>query len=324
MVGGAGYVGGELARHFSKHHKVVILDIVEPSWDLGQGNCVFRKCDIRDYEAVRDCISDSGLIIHTAVIQIPRINSEAKLGYEVNLIGTQNVCRAVSESKGSGLILTSSWHTIGERDISGTVNEEFGFRPDKVEDRAKLYTLSKIAQESIVRYYDAMSDKVFGIIRMGTVLGIGMPEVTAANTFIDRGLKGETLTPFKHSMHRPMLYVDIQDVCTAFESFADKILGGASRGSALDFHHIFNVYCPEPITIIELANIVSNSISKHSDNRLSPVVKVVDKGLPQMFDLSDKEKMTIDVSRAKEELGLVSFLRPADSVDRIIEYKMSH
>lgn len=60
-----------------------------------------------------------------------------------------------------------------------------------------------------------MSDKIYGIIRMGTVLGVGMPERPATNIFITRGLRGEPITPYKHSMYRPMLYVDIEDVCKA-------------------------------------------------------------------------------------------------------------
>jgi nucleoside-diphosphate-sugar epimerase len=36
-----------------------------------------------------------------------------------------------------------------------------------------------------------MSEKIFGIIRMGTVLGDGMLEKTAANIFIERALRGE-------------------------------------------------------------------------------------------------------------------------------------
>jgi len=84
-------------------------------------------------------------------------------------------------------------HTIGERELRGVIDEEFGFRPDKVEDRARLYALSKIAQESVVRFYDEVSEKIFGIVRMGTVLGMLMPEKTAANLFIENGLKENQL-----------------------------------------------------------------------------------------------------------------------------------
>jgi nucleoside-diphosphate-sugar epimerase len=41
---------------------------------------------------------------------------------------------------------------------------------------------------------------IYGIIRLGTVLGEGMPEKTAANIFIDKGLKGEPLTSYKHRL----------------------------------------------------------------------------------------------------------------------------
>lgn len=70
------------------------------------------------------------------------------------------------------------------------IDEEFGFRPDQVETRARLYALSKMAQEAIVRLYDEMSEKIYGVIGMATVLGERMPEKTAANIFISQGIKG--------------------------------------------------------------------------------------------------------------------------------------
>ena len=100
--------------------------------------------------------------------------------------------------------MSGSWHTMGERKLRGIVDEEFGFRPDKVEDRARLYALSKIGQETIVRFYDEMSAKTYSIIRMGTVLGADMPKKTAANIFIENGLVGKPLTPYRHSLYRPV------------------------------------------------------------------------------------------------------------------------
>lgn len=224
VVGGSGFIGGSLANYLGRNFKIKILDVIPPRFQLGD-NVSFYRCDIRRYDEVERAFKGVNLVIHAAIIQIPRINEAKRLGYEVNVIGTQNVCRAVDSLPNiKGLILTGSWHTIGERELSGVIDETFGFRPDKVEDRARLYALSKIAQESIVRFYDEMSDKVCGIIRMGTVLGEGMPEKTAANIFIERGLRGESITPYKHSMYRPMLYVDINDICKAFEIYAKKFL----------------------------------------------------------------------------------------------------
>jgi len=71
------------------------------------------------------------LVIHTAIEQIPSINENKFLGYEVNVIGTQNICRAVEENPNAkGMILTGSWHTVGERELKGIIDEEFGFGPE--------------------------------------------------------------------------------------------------------------------------------------------------------------------------------------------------
>ena len=159
-----------LSNKLSKTFDITLIDIKEPKQALPK-DIRFQKCDITNYTEVKAAVENVDLVIHTSIIQIPAINDNKKLGYQVNIIGTQNVCRAVDESpKPQGLILCGSWHTIGEREISGIINEEFGFRPDKVEDRARLYALAKMAQEAIVRFYDEMTGKTYGIIRMGTVL----------------------------------------------------------------------------------------------------------------------------------------------------------
>jgi len=52
-----------------------------------------------------------------------------------------------------------------------------------------------------VRIHDEMSEKIYGTIRMGTVLGDGMPEKTAANIFLTRGLKGEAIKAYVLRRH---------------------------------------------------------------------------------------------------------------------------
>jgi UDP-glucose 4-epimerase len=321
IVGGAGFIGSSLARHMNQSFQVKILDVKEPTEDLG--NVEFRQCDIRIYEEVKKCTQDLDLIIHTAIVQIPLINQNRRLGYEVNVVGTQNLCKAVYENLYiKGMILSGSWHTIGEKQLKGVIDEEFGFRPDKVEDRARSYALSKIAQECIVRLYDEMSEKVFAIIRMGTVLGEGMPETTAANIFITRGLEGKSITPYKHSMHRPMLYVDICDVCKAFERFALKILSGGIKNESNSLAHIVNVYYPNPMTIQELAENVQKAIIKHTQNTVTPAIETVDKGLGSLFSEYDKKRIKVDVSKAINFLGLNALKSPEETINRIVKKRI--
>lgn len=322
ITGGAGYVGSSLGKHFAKSFNVKLLDVKEPKQNL-QGKVRFQQCDVRNYEETKNALNNVDLVIHASIIQIPAITEQKKLAYEVNILGTQNVCRVAEESKRiKGLILSGSWHTIGEKGLKGIIDEEFGFRPDKVEDRARLYALAKMAQESIVRFYDEMTTKIFGIIRMGTVLGEGMPEKTAANIFIENGIAGKQLTPFKHSMYRPMLYVDINDICNAYEKFARKILDDGMKKNGNSVDHIFNVYYPEPVTIIELAEITKGAIEKYSKGSIQPIINIVDTGQSSMFNSEDKKLIKVDASKALKLLELERLKSPRESMEDIVRSRL--
>ena len=317
IVGGSGYVGSSIARSLSQEFNVTVLDVKPPAdrnFRFG-----FRQCDVRDYESVHSALDGIDLVVHTAIIQIPLINEQKKLGYEVNVIGTQNVCRAVEESACiKGMILAGTWHTIGERGIVGVVDEEFGLRPDKVEERAVKYALSKMAQESIVRLHDEMSEKIYGIIRMGTVLGEEMPKGTAANIFIEKGMKGEPITPFKHSMYRPMLYVDINDICKAYSVYASKILSGECEQNGNSLTHIVNVYYPKPMTILRLAESVRDAISKCSRGKVVPQIEILESEQPTLFAKEDADEMKVDITKAREYLGLTRLMSPEESIKHLV------
>ena len=256
VVGGSGFVGLALAKHLAKSFQVKVVD-KNPISEKIQGRITFEQCDIKNYNELESSLSDADLVIHAAIIQIPLINEAKRLGYEVNVIGTQNLCNIVDKNPLTrGLILMSSWHVFGESGLKGIINEEFGFRPDKVQERARLYALCKIAQETIVRTFDEFSEKIFGVVRLGTDLGDRMPAKTAANLFISNGLRGETITPYNDSMYRPMLYIDIGDVQKGVESYAKRILSGVIRKGANSLHHVVNLCWPDPVTIFELAEIV--------------------------------------------------------------------
>jgi nucleoside-diphosphate-sugar epimerase len=319
IVGGGGFVGRSLARHLAKRLDVRILDVKHPSENVDRF-ATYVPCDITKYEEVASGLEGIDLVIHTAIVQIPLINENKPLGYRVNVIGTQNVCEAVEKnSRIKGMILAGTWHTIGEKDLRGMIDEEFGFRPDKVEERARLYALSKMAQEAIVRYYDEMSVKIYGIIRMGTVLGRGMPAETAASIFIRRGLKGESLTPFRHSMYRPMLYVDIRDICRAYETCALGILNGKFGKSGECLFNAINVYYPRPITILDLAKITRKVIIKCTDGKVQPKVEILDKGIPPLFKENDKNRIKVSIKRAKSLLKFKKLKSPEESLRDIVK-----
>jgi dTDP-4-dehydrorhamnose reductase len=65
---------------------------------------------------LKELLQGFDLVINTAVIQVPEINEDKRMGYEVNVLGVQNLCEAV-ESIGSikGLLHASSWHVFCEK-----------------------------------------------------------------------------------------------------------------------------------------------------------------------------------------------------------------
>jgi UDP-glucose 4-epimerase len=304
----------------SRFFTVVAVDAKPPPGKAD--NIEYVHCDVTRQEDLEKSLSNVDLVIHAAIVQIPTINTDKRLGYRVNVVGTENVCKVVEHNRRiRGMILAGSWHTMGERELKGTIDETFGFRPDKVEERARVYALSKIIQECIVRFYDEFSEKIFAVVRLGTVLGEGMPEKTAANLFIERGLARQSMTPYRHSMYRPMLYVDLRDVGIAFENLAKRILDGEIDKGENSLAHVVNLCYPRPVTILELAQIVQKSILRHSNGTISPKIEIVD--THEVLAKRDrKSSIKVDTSKAVRLLRVRGLRTPQQSIDKIVENRL--
>ena len=318
ITGGTGYIGTSLSKFLSEHFDIKLLDVKPTEYELPAG-VSYQFCDIRNYESLEKALTNVDLVIHSAIIEIPKINEDKKKGFEVNVIGSENVCRAVDKSHlTKGLILTGTWHTIGDVELKGLVNETFGYRTDKVEERARFYALTKTAQASIVELYNEMSEKFFGVLRMGTVLGEGMADETGAKIFISNGLSGKPITPFEHSMFRPMLFVDIKDVCVAFERFATRILEGKAVKSK-DSMNTINLFYPEAFTVLELAQMIKEIIVEQSNGKIQPEIAALGTNKPVLYFKEDKKLIYVDVRKADEQLGMPYFKNPRESIERIIK-----
>jgi UDP-glucose 4-epimerase len=300
VVGGSGFIGNSIARFLSKEHKVRIIDI---NTIKTEGNLTFKKCDVLDQKSLENSLKGCDVVIDTHIIQIPRINEIKELAFNINVNGTKNVCEFCRKND-SKLILTGSWHVYGEPPFEKTlIDEEYGYHPEKVSERAKFYVINKIMQEMWVRSYSEIYGIKAGILRLSTVLGQGMPEKTAANIFINQALKNEDITPFRDTRHRPMLYVDVKDVTEAIRRLI-QILNSKCE--------IMHIAYPEPVTILELSEMVkklSNSKSK---------IKVVN-NVEDIFKPEDKKYCHMDLTRLKTKLKIEKLISVEDSLKRIIE-----
>ena len=325
VIVGCGFIGSVLAKFLSEKLKIITIDVVPQPELLRDYGIPHKIVDIRNSELLKKEIGNPKVIIHTAIIQIPKITEDKKLGYGVNVIGTQNLCEIVSSTPEiMGMILISSWHTYGERELDGVLREDIGYHPDNVEDRSKLYALSKTIQECIVRFFDEKEDgKIFGAVKIGTALGEDMPKGTAANVFIEKALSGEPITPFKHSMNRPMFYVSVNDICRTIEKFIDYIINkNPQTTNSID--HIINVAYPDPISILDLAKIVQESVQKLSNGKINPEISIIDKSIPEIGNPDDKNKIHLDITKIKNYFDINSIQKPKDVIDELIKYRMDN
>ena len=324
IFGGSGVVGYSVAEHLSStgYFRPRIADIREPP-EL-KPNMEYVGCDVRNRQAVERALKGADVALNMAIIQIPDINERRRLAYEVNILGTINICEAVAKSPTvKGMIQAGSWHVFGDVELRGIIDESFGFRPDKVEPRARLYALHKVGQEVLVRIFDEMCEKPFCVVRQGTVLGKRMPVKAAASIFIEQALRGGPVTPYKHSAHRPMLFAYLGDVCKAFETLVEKVLDGSLRGQGDSLSKVVNICYPESMTVLELAQMVCELVAELTNGRLRPEVQIVNKGLPSLFSSEEKLKIHVDVSRTKELLGLSRLTSPREALREVIEARLT-
>ena len=87
--------------------------------------------------------------------------------------------------------------------------------------------------------------------------------------------------------------------------------------------HIFNVYYPEPVTIIELAELTKEAIIKYSKGKIRPEINVVDTGQQSMFNEKDKTLIEVDASKALKFLEIERLKSPKESIEDIIKSRIN-
>ena len=140
IVGGCGYIGSELYKYLSKKHKVVRFDTFVPE-DKKKDYCYLDiESSIEHIHDIIDFDNSLDIVIHTAIIQLPKINEDKKKAYYVNVRGLEKVCQVVHHSDTiKALILSGSWHVFGESRIKGIIDENYDYRPSSVYEKARYY-----------------------------------------------------------------------------------------------------------------------------------------------------------------------------------------
>jgi len=168
ITGAAGLIGSELAKRLERKHKPLkCFD------NLSSGkkknlpvNRVFYQEDIRDYKQVHGFIQGVDTVFHLAAHTNSRAGiANPQLDYENQLIGTENILKAMVDWGIKKLVYTSTCGVYGD---------------DAVEPIAETYTplipicpyaQCKLISEWMIRNYAYKHNLQVWILRLGNIVG---------------------------------------------------------------------------------------------------------------------------------------------------------
>ena len=164
IIGGSGFIGGYLIDLLKNDFNVINVDKIK---SRRHPKIQYKECDIRDFEKLRSCIpGETDFIILLAAEHRDDV-SPTSLYYDVNVEGTHNVLKVMSEKQIHNIIFTSSVAVYG---LNKGIPDEFS--PTSPFNH---YGKSKLKAEKVLRqWYE--NDKIrrsLIILRPTVVFGPG-------------------------------------------------------------------------------------------------------------------------------------------------------
>ncbi|ADT84062.1 SDR family oxidoreductase [Thermococcus barophilus] len=240
VTGGAGFIGSHIAEELSEDNEVVVIDnLYSGKVENVPENVKFIQADIRDYESIAEIISQADYVFHeAALVSVVESVEKPILTEEINVLGTLNILKALSEGHGK-LIFASSAAVYGD-------NQNLPLKEDEKPKPLSPYGVTKVSGE----YYCRVFYELYGVptvtLRYFNVFGErqGYNQYAGViSIFINRALKNEPLIIFGDGKQtRDFIYV--KDVVKANILVAEKEKANGE---------VFNVARGERTTILELA-----------------------------------------------------------------------
>jgi CDP-paratose 2-epimerase len=254
ITGGAGFIGCNTAARLMKEgNEVVVFDNLSRrgaganlEWLKTQGRGTFVKGDVRDQAALQALFAahpDTDVVLHLAAqVAVTTSVTNPREDFEINALGTFNVCEAVRQwAPGAGLVYASTNKVYGEMteariaerhgryayaDLPGGVSEESPL------DFHSPYGCSKGTGDQYVRDYA----RIYGLrtvtLRQSCIYGprqFGVEDQGWVAWFTIAALLGRPITVYGDGKQvRDVLFIDdLVDCYVTAAANLDRISGRA-------------------------------------------------------------------------------------------------
>lgn len=272
ITGGAGFVGcNAAARFMRKGHNVIVFDNLSRNssrlnlqWLKEQGKFLFIKEDIRNYEALKNLLSehkDIDIVIHLASqVAVTTSIANPRDDFEINALGTLNLLEAIRNTKIEPILIYTSTNKIyGSLEDIEVVEEETRYKykdlPNGISEERSLnfvspYGCSKGVGDQYVKDYAKTYGLKTVVLRPSCIYGphqFGVEEQGWIAWFVIASLMDKDLIIYGSGKQvRDILYID--DLLDAFECIILKI--EAIKG------YVFNIG-GGPDNIVSLKELIS-------------------------------------------------------------------
>jgi UDP-glucose 4-epimerase len=296
VTGAAGYIGSRVVADITAAHpewNIVAIDNQYRGQVTSVGEVDIRHVDIRNRERLETTLEGADVVCHLAAISgVDDCEENRDLGYEVNVVGTNNVawfCRKT----GAGLLFPFSMAVLGDP-------QTFPITVDHPRDPLNWYGRTKLLGEQAIKSYadEAFPAHLFLISNLygeHRVNNTSISKPTVINFFISRVEDGKPLTVYEPGT-QARNFIHVKDVARACVKSAEQLL--TERDARKTGARVYEVASNQDLSIMTVAQRVANLAKEKFGT--SPDVKLVDN--PRGSAETLVEEFSVDISKTKADL----------------------
>jgi UDP-glucose 4-epimerase len=250
IIGGAGFLGTNLAHRLCGEYEVTVVDSLDPKLRGStaglrtiEDRIRFIQADMRDAAAMREAVAGQQVIFNCAgQTSHPISMREPTYDAELNCIGHLTVLEAMREMNRDAVIVYTSTSTVTGK-ATTEIDETHAELP------LDIYSANKLAAEKYYRIYHTAHGLKTIALRFANLygpFGKGFPEFGFVNYFISLAASGQQIKIFGEGQQtRNLLFA--RDACEAMIA--------ASRESRLYGQAMFATH-DEHLSVREIARAV--------------------------------------------------------------------